>query len=134
MELKVFGIGVATVDPELRYVGTNNTAVCSINLAFNRRYKDKDGNWQSEPCFLKTQSWGSRAERMAEIVKKGCPIYVCGYLKQDSWNNNEGKKIVSYHIHVNEFAICTKNDKFNNQPTTTPNVSANINNNDDIPF
>lgn len=109
-ELGVFGVGVATADPELRQVGDKKTSVCSVNLAFNRGYKDKNGEWQNEPCFLRAQVWGARAERMSELVKKGQPVYICGYMKQDTWEQ-EGKKRVSYSVTLRDFQLCEKNGK-----------------------
>lgn len=122
-ELGIFGVGVATADPELRRVGQNQTAVCTVNLAFNRSYQDKDRKWQSEACFLRAQVWGARADRMAELVKKGQPIYVCGYMKQDSWDGDDGKKRVSYSITLRDFQLCVKNGKKKSEPadaTTAP--------------
>jgi len=138
-ELGVFGVGVATADPELRIVGDNNASVCTVNLAFNRSYQDKNKKWQSEPCFLRAQVWGARADRMVELVKKGQPIYVSGYLKQDSWEK-EGVKKVSYSINLRDFQLCVKGGKKNSTSDTTtaqpeaasatvPNVD-----NSDVPF
>lgn len=142
-ELGLFGVGVATADPELRHVGQNQTAVCTVNLAFNRSYQDKDHKWQSEPCFLRAQIWGVRAERMAEFVKKGQPIYVCGYMKQDSWEADDGKKRVSYSITLRDFQLCVKNGKKKKSETqpasataapTTESASPPVENDDNIPF
>lgn len=116
-ELGVFGVGVATADPELRQVGEKKTSVCTVNLAFNRSYKDSNGEWQTEPCFLRAQVWGARAERMAELVKKGQPIYICGYMKQDTWEQ-EGKKRVSHSVTLRDFQVCTKNGKKKNESPT----------------
>lgn len=116
-ELGVFGVGVATADPEIRQVGTNNISVCTVNLAFNRSYQDKEKKWQSEPCFLRAQVWGARAERMAELVKKGQPIYISGYLKQDTWEK-DGQKKVSYSVTLKDFQLCVKNGKKNSAPIT----------------
>lgn len=139
-ELGVFGVGIATADPELRHVGTNKTAVCTVNLAFNRSFRNKEDKWQSEPCFVRAQVWGARADRMAEMVKKGQPIYVCGYMKQDSWENDDGQKRVAYSINIRDFQLCEKNNKNKkkNEPqpanaTTTP-AEPITENNDDIPF
>jgi single-strand DNA-binding protein len=112
-ELGVFGVGVATTDPELRHVGENKAAVCSVNVAFNRSYKVAgNDDWKQETCFLKAQVWGSRAERMAELVKKGQPIYMTGYMKQDSWEDKDtGMKRVSHSINLRDFQLCAKNSK-----------------------
>lgn len=124
-ELSVVGVGVATADPELRTVGDNNISVCTVNVAFNRSYQDKNKKWQNEPCFLRCQVWGARAERMAELVKKGQPIYITGYMKQDSWEDKEtGQKRVSYTVNLRDFQLCVKNNKKKNEPETV-DVTAN---------
>lgn len=137
-ELGVFGVGVATADPELRHVGDKKTAVCTVNLAFNRSYKGNDGEWKTEPCFLRAQVWGARADRMSELVKKGQPVYVCGYMKQDSWEK-DGQKRVSYSITLRDFQLCEKNGKKKQseaQPAgaTTSPASPPTEGDDDIPF
>lgn len=139
-ELGVFGVGVATKDSELRTVGQNNTQVCTVNLAFNRSYQDKDKKWQNEPCFVRAQVWGARAERMAELVKKGQPIYICGYLKFETWETDNGEKRTSYSINLRDFQLCVRNGKKkatdDPQPanTSVQVESSNDESNDDIPF
>jgi single-strand DNA-binding protein len=136
-ELGVFGVGVATADPELRSVGQNGTSVCTVNLAFNRSYQDRDQKWQQEACFLRAQVWGTRAEKMMELVKKGQPIYVCGYMKQDSWEK-DGQKRVAYSVTIRDFQLCEKNGKKKSgesKSSTTNTMSAPPPvDNDDIPF
>lgn len=137
-ELGVFGVGVATADPEIREVGDKKTAVCTVNLAFNRSYQDKNREWVSEPCFLRAQVWGARAQRMFELVKKGQPIYVSGYMKQDTWEK-EGQKRVSYSITLRDFQLCQKNGKKKadeSQPTSATSAPTETQNEDDseIPF
>lgn len=110
--MTVYGLGVATADAELKYVGDKKSAVCSVNLAFNRNWKDGKGEWQKEVCFMRGQVWGSRAERMAELVKKGQPLYVSGYMKQDNWEDSKtGAKRVAFSIAIQDFQLCVKNSK-----------------------
>jgi len=139
--MTVFGVGVATADAELKYVGEKKSAVCSVNLAFNRNWKDREGQWQKEACFMRAQVWGTRAERMAELVKKGQPVYVNGYLKQDNWEK-EGQKRVAFSIAIQDFQLVEKNAKSNGEsknaePTaaTAAQVPANTDTSpDDMPF
>ena len=144
-ELSVVGVGVATADSELRHVGANNTAVCSVNLAFNRSFKNKKTNeWEQEATFVRVQVWGNRADKMAELVKKGQPTYVTGYLKQDSWETDEGVKKVAYTINARDFQLCVKNAKRagnTGEPaaapaaaSTAPQSQAVPPGDDDIPF
>ena len=138
-KLTVTGVGVATADSELKFVGDNKSAVCSVNLAFNRSYKKdgKDSEWQKEACFVRAQVWGARAERMAELAKKGQPMYITGYLKQDSWEDPEGNKRVAFTIALRDFQLCEKHTKNGNEskPQAEPVASAATSSSDnDIPF
>lgn len=127
MEVNLQGVGVATADAELRHVGEKKTAVCSVNLAFNRSYKRNQGDteWQKETCFLKVQIWGARAERMAGTVKKGQPIYVTGYLKQDTWTDEKtSQKRVSYSATLRDFQLCVKGTKKTEAQTTNATTAS----------
>jgi single-strand DNA-binding protein len=140
-ELGVFGVGVAAANPELRTVGKNGSQVCTVSLAFNRSYKDKDDNWQKETTYMRAQVWGKRATRMAELVKTGQPLYVTGYLTQDNWEK-DGQKRVSYTITLRDFQLCEKNgkkksDKQPEEQNTAPVTSsapADTSDDDEIPF
>lgn len=138
-ELTVNGVGVATADSELRHVGDNKSAVCTVNLAFNRSFKrNGDDEWQKEVTFMKAQIWGNKAEKMAETVKKGQPICIDGNLKQNSWNDDEGNKRVSFLINLRDFQLCVRNAKRNDEPAkksepVTADSSDPVSN-DDIPF
>lgn len=140
-ELGIFGVGVATADSELREVGQNKTSVCSVNLAFNRSYKNKNDEWKDEVCFVRAQVWGPRAKRMAELVKKGQPIYIVGYLKMDSWEDDDGKKRVSYSMTLRDFQLCQKMTKKKSNDEENAKVGASNTSesgppvgDDDIPF
>jgi single-stranded DNA-binding protein len=52
---------------------------------------------------------------MADLVKKGQPIYVSGYLKQDTWEK-DGQKRVAYSMTLRDFQLCQKNGKKNSAP------------------
>lgn len=142
MELTVNGVGVATADPELRHVGEKNMAVCTVNLAFNRNFRKND-EWQKEVCFLKAQIWGNQAEKMAESVKKGQPIYINGYMKQNSWEDDKGNKRSMHLVSIRTFQLCVKAPKNENGngPQAPEAVTASSGNSanppisdDDIPF
>lgn len=138
-ELNVVGVGVATLNPDLKYVGTKNTAVCTVNLAFNRSYRiEGSSDWQKEVCFIRAQAWGGKAEKLNELVTTGQPIYVNGYLKQDTWET-EGQKKTSYSLVIRDFQLCQRADVKNQSqpqpnPSPQPEPSMSDNNQDDLPF
>lgn len=122
MELRAYGVGVATTDAEMKSLGT--TSVSSVNLAFNRSYKDKDGQWQKETSFVKAQIFGPRAEKFSQFVKKGTPVCVEGYLKQDSWNTKEGEKRNILVLNLSSFEIAQKLNGENKTESTNPEKAA----------
>lgn len=79
-------VGNTTRDSEVKYVGTNSTAVVNTSLALNRKYKD-----QEEVTFVDVVFFGKLAEIVGEYVVKGSQIAVTGRLKQETWET-EGQK------------------------------------------
>lgn len=82
--------GNLTADPELRFT-PNGTAVCSLRVAVNTRYKDERGEWQEgEATFYKVSCWRQLAENVAETFTKGQTITVTGKPKLEQWVSKEG--------------------------------------------
>jgi single-strand DNA-binding protein len=86
---KVILMGNLTRDVELRHTASN-TAVASLGLATNRKYKDGQGQQQEEVCFIDATAWGKTAETIAQYFSKGQPILIEGYLKLDEWEDKNG--------------------------------------------
>ena len=97
---KWIGMGRLTKAPELRYTATNNTAVCQFTVAINRRFK------KDETDFINCQAWGKDAENISKFFDKGDMINVCGAIRVESWDNDEGKKIYATKINVEEWNFC----------------------------
>ncbi|HOD14341.1 MAG TPA: single-stranded DNA-binding protein [Spirochaetota bacterium] len=80
--------GRATQDPALKKTKTGKS-VCGFSLAVNHYSKD-----DSEPkvSFIDVEAWDKLAEICAGNVSKGRRLMVVGSLRQDRWENAEGKK------------------------------------------
>ena len=88
-------------DPELSYT-TKGTALCKFTVASNRFYK-QDQEMQKEVSFFDVTTWTRLAEVCGEYLKKGRGVRVVGRLKQDRWNDADGKGrskvfIVAEHV------------------------------------
>jgi single-strand DNA-binding protein len=83
--------GNLTRDPELRYTAGGD-AVCNITVAVNRKYKNGAGELKEEVCFVGATVFGKLAEICTSHLKKGSLVFVSGRLKQDTWEDPEGKK------------------------------------------
>lgn len=93
---RIMVTGRLTRDPETKYL-SSGTAITNLSLAVNRRFQDKNGEWQEETMFLDVETFGKIAERAAETLRKGRPVYVEGRLKQDSWEK-DGQKHTKMRI------------------------------------
>ena len=95
---KVFIIGRLTKDVDLRYT-VSNTAIARFSLAVNRpKQKDKD----QETDFINCVAYSGLAENLAKYQKKGNQIAVVGRIQTGSYDNNEGKKVYTTDVVVNE--------------------------------
>lgn len=88
---KVLITGHLTADPELRYTPAGQ-AVLNFQMASNRRYRDKEGEWQEQTTFVRVAAWRELAERMGEKLHKGSAVFVEGSLQSRSWETPEGQK------------------------------------------
>ena len=88
-------------DPLLRST-PKGTQVCQMRLASNRFYK-QDSGFEQEVSFFDVETWSKLAEACYSKAKKGRGVRVVGRLKQDRWNDPNGKQrsrvtIVAEHI------------------------------------
>ncbi len=93
--------GNLTRDPVLTKT-PKGTPVCTLSLASNRYYKLDDESID-EVSFFDVEVWARQAEVCAEHLSKGRGVRIVGRLKQDRWDDSEGKirskiKIVAEHV------------------------------------
>lgn len=75
--------------------------VCtSFGMALNRRWRRQDGSMAEETSFVDCEVWGRTAEIVAQYARKGNPLFCEGYLKQDVWKDQNGKKQSRLRIRV----------------------------------
>ena len=99
---KVFLAGNLTRDPELTYMPSNQTAVCSFGMAVNRKWTGADGQAREDVLFIDCTAFGKTAEAMAKYLKKGRPVFVEGRLKLDQWER-DGVKRSKHQVIVDSF-------------------------------
>ncbi|OGF46210.1 MAG: single-stranded DNA-binding protein [Candidatus Firestonebacteria bacterium RIFOXYC2_FULL_39_67] len=88
---KVMLIGNLTRDPELKYI-PSGSAVGTLNIAVNRKYKAQDGSLKDDVCFVRVTVWGKPAENCNEYLSKGSPVYIEGRLQFKSWEKDGQKR------------------------------------------
>lgn len=87
---KAMVFGNLTRDPEMKAL-PSGTNVTEFSIATNRRYKDRDGNWQDAVDFHNIVVFGRQAETSAQYLKKGSSAFVEGRLQTRSWEKDGHK-------------------------------------------
>ncbi len=81
--------GNLTCDPSFRKT-TNGTPVANFFIASNRKFKDNNGQWRENVCYVGVVAWYKLAESCYENLKKGNAVIIDGELQSRSWRNDDG--------------------------------------------
>lgn len=90
MTAQVTVIGNLTSDPDVKTTKTGSS-VLKVGIAVNRRWKNKQDEWEEEVSFFDVNAWGELADNVAASLSKGSRVVVTGRLEQQSWEK-EGQK------------------------------------------
>lgn len=83
------GTGRLTAPVELRFTASG-MAVATMNLAFNSRKRDTNGDWiDGDVFFVRATAFKQLAENLAETVDKGVEVHVSGRLKTEQWTDKQ---------------------------------------------
>lgn len=85
---KVILYGNLTRDPELRSMPSGMN-VCSLSVATNRVFTDRDGKKQEQSEFHNVVVFGRQADTVAQYMKKGRGVLVEGRLQTRSWEDKK---------------------------------------------
>src|ERR1700692_1932250 len=101
---KVILIGNLGKDPEMKHT-SGGTAVATMTVATNQRFKDKTGEWQDRTEWHNVVLWQRLAEIAAEYLKKGRSVYVEGRLQTRSWEDKQGQKRYTTEIVASDLVL-----------------------------
>lgn len=99
---KVCLTGRITKDIELRYTDAN-TAYTGFTIAVRRDYKNRDGEYESD--FITCKAYRYSAEFLSKYACKGTLVGIVGTIQTGSYENNEGKKVYTTDIKVDNCEI-----------------------------
>jgi single-strand DNA-binding protein len=83
--------GRLTRDPDRRYAA-DGTEVTSFGLAFNRRYRARDGSPAEQTGYVTVMTYQRLAEVCGQYLKKGSAVLVEGRLQMREWTTPKGGK------------------------------------------
>ena len=135
---KVIIIGRFTRDPEIKYsTGENATATARFSLAVNRRFKNKEGNYDAD--FINCVAFGKTAEFIEKYFTKGMAIGITGRIQTGSYINNEGQKVYKTEVVVEETEFVESKNKGTSDNVSNNNANSNSDfeetaSDDEMPF
>ena len=88
---KAIIIGNLTRDPEIKAL-PSGIKVCTLAVATNRVWKDKNGAKQEAADYHNVVVFGRQAETAAQYLKKGASVLVEGRMQTRSWDSKDGQK------------------------------------------
>lgn len=83
--------GNLTRDPEMKAL-PSGMQVCSMSLATNRTFTDRDGKKQENTDYHNVVVFGKQAETSAKWLTKGSGVYVEGRIQTRSWDKDGVKQ------------------------------------------
>ena len=129
--------GNLSSDPDLKYT-PSGMAICEVSLAYNKRVKQQNGEYNDKASFHSLKLFGKSAEYFQQQMRKGSHVYIKGELSQETWTDKQGGKKSATRILVDkylEIAARERSDRQESQqpppaPTFTPNDRPNPISND----
>lgn len=112
-------MGNLTRDVELRYL-PSGSALATIGLASNRRYKKQDGSLGEEVCFVDVKLFGRSAEVANQYLRKGSRILIEGRLTLESWTDQSGAKRNKHTITAESMQMLDSKSASDNTQSVSP--------------
>jgi single-strand DNA-binding protein len=107
--------GRLTTDPDIRHTGgAEDLAVARYRLAVDRRVARNNGEQTAD--FINCVAFGKRAEFAEKYLRKGIKIMVSGRIQTGSYTNNEGQKVYTTDVIVEEHEFCESKGSSNSEP------------------
>lgn len=104
-------VGRLGADPELRYLGKSGEAICSFNLAVNRRWTDhKTGDRMEHTDWFRISVVGASAKDTSELLGKGLLVFVEGrQIKHNPYRRKDGSIATQIDIKADRVVVLDVN-------------------------
>lgn len=107
---KVILIGNLTRDPDLKQTASGQ-AVTTFGIATNREWMTSGSESKKSTEFHEIVAWAKLAEICHRYLRKGKLVYLEGYLKTRSWDDESGQKRFRTEVVLQDMIILEKRSK-----------------------
>lgn len=132
---KVELIGRLTKEPEVKMT-QNQTPFCNFTVAVDRRFKDQNGNRQTD--FINCVAWKQTAQFIQKYFHKGNRIGICGCIQTRNYEDQNGQKVYITEVIAEEAEFVEANNRSEapeqHQETPEPVAQTESDTEKDLPF
>lgn len=111
---RVVLIGRVVKEPNV-YISESEDKILYMVLAVKKSYKDSEN-----VDFILCKAFGDTASNLEKIAYKGLKLSVVGKLRTKSYTDDDGNKVYSAAVHIDEFEIVEHTKEYletiNNRP------------------
>ena len=107
---KVMMTGNLCRDPECRKT-SSGVPVVNFRIASSRRFRDGNGQWREETCFIGVVAWQRLAESVADCLHKGSSIFVEGELQSKDIEMEGGGRRTTIEIHAHKIQFLDRRER-----------------------
>ena len=104
---KVILIGNIARAPDIKTTASGQKMATFV-MATNRTWYDPNGSKQSQAEFHNILAWGRVADICERFLQKSTLVYVEGYLKTRSWENESGVRLYRTEIIIQDVLVLDK--------------------------
>ncbi len=125
---KVILVGRLGANPDLRYT-PDGKAICTMSIATNRVFLDKEKNKQEKVNWHRVVAWGKQGEICKEHLAKGRQVYVEGRLENHSYSDKTGARHFSSEIVSNTVvfldyrSVSGRDEELHSMPHDVPDLA-----------
>ena len=88
----------------------SGTQAGKITVALNHSFKNKEGQWEKETCFIDVKAWAKNAEFCGRL-RKGQQVTVIGRLAQESWTDKNTGTERSKHVIIADTMVLNEREQ-----------------------
>lgn len=97
-------IGMGRICKDIDARGDGNNMVARYTLAVDRRFKNKDGEIETD--FINIVAFGRSAEFAEKYFNKGMKVLVTGRIQTGSYTNKDGQKVYTTDVVAEDQEFC----------------------------
>lgn len=107
-------IGTLVRDPDLRYTPAG-LAVLRLDVGGDDHVHDETGAERARPWYQRVTVFGAQAERVADALHAGTPVWLEGRLEQRRWDDADGRarstlEVVARRVELLEYGARDEED------------------------